>query len=404
MKSRKRAKPANYPTINSILIFAVALATYAQSFATPQLASYAGNRCSTCHVEASGSGMRNDFGWNFGRDVALFHPKAIGIDELYALVDKDDYAYFDGIFAAGADLRFQTVRSHKTDQSKRVYYPMQASVYAALTPFEWISVSGRYNFGRVIFPGQQTWTTAISLKPSESFPSLRFGHLQPALGFFDCDMTAFDRRLGVVDGSKTLFPPYYAEYGVELTYESLDWLTLIIGAYSAENLKSVWLYGGDESMIRSGENDDPIAYSAAAAIYPEFLSDDLPSASLGGAYYLCKDFQYFNFFVKYNIVETLSVSAYFAHSQADTAQRSANYGVEIVYVPINGVFAGVRAERGETTINTAFASKQDFPSYQAVAYLRVIPLPYIEIIPEYRFLDCLEYASTRWAFQLHFYY
>ncbi|HPI19847.1 MAG TPA: hypothetical protein PKY56_05695, partial [Candidatus Kapabacteria bacterium] len=38
----------------------------------PEFALWTGNKCTTCHLNQQGGGMRNEFGWSFPKDASLF--------------------------------------------------------------------------------------------------------------------------------------------------------------------------------------------------------------------------------------------------------------------------------------------------------------------------------------------
>ena len=45
-----------------------------------------------------------------------------------------------------------------------------------------------------------------------------------------------------------------------------------------------------------------------------------------------------------------------------------------------------------------------FHTTQLVLNAKMFVMPYLELIPEYRYISCEEYKSTRWALQMHVYY
>ena len=227
-----------------LVISIIALAYITYLYATPEFALWTDNRCSKCHVNLHGGGLRNEFGWNFSKDASMFTPTDLGIDSAWKSIDKSKYSSFDSLFAWGMDFRMQTVRSHKTEDAVRRIFPMQASLYLSLNPLNWLSVDGQVNIAPKIFAGQQIWSAALNIKPDESLPSLKIGYFTPSLGLRNCDMTALDRRIASQDGTESFIAPDYAEYGMEMSYEGQDWFTAQIGMFDSKSLSELTLYGG----------------------------------------------------------------------------------------------------------------------------------------------------------------
>lgn len=384
----------------ALIIFSIFFtAVIADLMATPELALWSGNRCSECHIDAQGSAMRNDFGWTFGKDASVFLPSDLGLDFLYDL-DKDDYSYGDGWFAFGTDIRFQTARSHKTPEAVRKFFPMQAALYFNSNPYNWIMLEGKYNFGPKIFDGQTLWNASIKFHPLENFPAIRIGRFQPAMGIRDCDMTSLDRRVAVQDGTEVLIAVDYAEYGLELVYESLDWLTVNAGVFDSKSLREVTLFGGQEELVNVEGNP---SFNLRFVVWPSMLYYDLPDLYFGGGTLINGRFVYNTAFAGIAITDYLQFYAKYSGTNKPFSRNTNNYIAGIFYVPYKGVFLGIRGETGKT--NYYFTGgDMSLTTNQIILNARVMLLPYLEIIPEYRWMDTEEYHSLRWALQFHLYY
>jgi hypothetical protein len=371
----------------------------AEMTATPELALWSGNRCSECHIDAQGSGMRNEFGWVFGKDASFFTPEELGLGSLFDL-DKKNYSIGNGWLALGTDFRIQTARSHKTDDAVRKVFPMQASLYANSNPYDWIMVEAKYNFGPKIFNGQTLWNASISLKPFDELPALRIGRFQPAMGLKDCDMTSLDRRVAAPDGTEVMISVDYAEYGIELVYESLDWLTINAGIFDSKMLREVTVFGGQEYIV--GVEGNP-TFNLRFLIWPSAYYFDLPDMYFGASTLINGKFIYNNAFAGIAITDEIHLYGKYANTNLPMSRYTCSYIAGMNYVPYKGVILGLRGEIGKTTYFFT-GEEETLTTNQIVANAKILLLPYFEIIPEYRWLDTEEFHSLRWVLQMHLYY
>jgi hypothetical protein len=396
-------------------IFIIVLITgfwFSSINATPELSLWSGNRCSTCHINLQGGAMRNEFGWKFSKESTTFSLMDETLGSIYSF-DKSKYSYFDSLFAFGFDTRVQTTRSHKTDNSVRKYYPMQASLYLNSNPTKGIMFEGQYNFGNMIFPGQSQWMASMIIGADPGRPYFRIGRFQPSMGIRDCDMTILDKRIAVPDGTESFIPPDYAEYGAEIIYESFDWLSVNLGVFTSDSLNRNTIYGSDASLI--GEPHS-LSYNAKVTFYPEWLWDDFPAAFIGASllsnFFPDGSLNYYNIFLGYALMDNVYLQARFAGTQMkgknskleNIARSTQNWIAGVTYMPYKGIFIGLRAEHGNSNLETGNIEYYDFNTTQIVANVKFLPVPFFEIIPEYRFIDCFYYKSSRWAMQLHLYY
>ncbi len=376
--------------------------------ATPQLALWTGNRCSACHISNQGGGMRKDFGWKFSKESSIFSIYDEPLATIYS-IDKKNYSYFDSLFAWGLDFRYQSSRSNKTDDAVRKYYPMQASFYANTQPWYWLLIEGQYNYGDLIYPGQQEWSASAYIKPWKHLPALHIGKFEPAMGLFECDMTMLDRRYAVSEGSEQFIPPDYAELGAELIFESFDWLSLNLGVFDSWNLAKQKVWGNDLQIITVPHNP---SFVFKAMFYPEWYFDDFASSFIGGAVLVNGRFVYYNIYAGYSVLENLSLEAryYGSHLSGDVEdinnKNTTNSFIgQINYIPYKGIILSARAESGNNLMMIGENVEQyDFNTMQYVLSATFQPIPYVELIAQYRIIDCYYYTSGRWMFQAHLYY
>jgi|GEM_PF-239632 len=407
------------------LITILSLTLIGELYSTPEFSLWTGSSCVSCHVNRQGGGMRKEFGWTFGRDASLFQPAEAGLRWLYFL-DKSKYHKFDSIFTYGTDFRLETFRSHKTPTAKRRIIPMQASLYANLHPYKWLTFEGQYNFGKLVFPGQTSWSASAILQPFPDLPALRIGRFQPSMGIRDCDMTSLDRRVATPDGTEIIIAPDYSEIGFELIYSSLDWLLVNAGAFDSRSLHEVSSNGvfGFESIVPVFNSPDMnfthffdpkkfiaesfnnnLSVTARVIVFPELGIEGFPAVYLGGSTMVNGRFVYNNAFFGIAVMDNLHTYFKWANSNSPYIRFTNSYIAGLTYMPLKGLLIGARVEHG---ISDWFldnsAEKLSFITNQYVLNAKIFVLPYIELIPEYRYIATTEYSSLRWAFQLHLYY
>lgn len=392
--------PRNISKICFILI-AFGILFHHKASAIPEFSSLTGNKCASCHVNAQGGGLRNEFGWNFGKDAAMFRPDDIGLDGFYSLFDKSKYSYLNGLLAFGGNFRMMTARSHKSEDAVRKYFPMQASLYGAVEPAKWILAEGVYNFGPKIFPGQQSWSASVYLKPIDWLPKLRLGYFQPSIGERECDMTTLDRRIAGTGATETLIAPDYAEWGAEFIYDTLQWLTAAAGIYDSKSLGELGLYGGQIPLLRMEGNP---SFLVKFVVSPHWLDEDLPTSHFGASCYVNADFWLAHIFGSVSVFEDLFIFGKFAMSKKEYERETRNFAIGAVFYPYNGIFLGARAEQGETKLILMPGISPTLKAWQLILNAKIIPIPYIEVIPEYRVLDVDEYQSGRWTLQVNLFY
>lgn len=404
-----------------LYIFAFLFVNALPAIATPEFAAWTDNKCSKCHVNTQGGDMRNEFGWKFAKDASYFNSEDEEVKPFYDAFDKDKYAYFGKTTAFGFDFRMQTTRSHKSADAVRKYYPMQGTFYAGFFPAEWMTFSGKINAAKPeFFPGQQWWAAECFVNPGAGLPGLRFGKISPSFGLRDCDMTSLDRRTAMPDGTESLIPPDYSEYGAELVWDPGETLTFNLGIFKSDALNDVDVFG--MSPLLHLENNPTSNIRLIAYPHKEF--DDLPESYLGGSFTANGRFFYSTVFAGVSLSQDVNFYAKYSTTNIAFSRNTNNYIFGVTYMPEKGLFLGTRAEfgntrmfitndsiypiaidGGETVIHELkILDRLDFKNIQIVVNAKWFLMPYLELIPEYRYLRTEEYESTRWAIQFHAYY
>ena len=97
------------------------------SFSLPRFAVKNGSSCIACHVNPTGSGLRNDYGTNV---VAL---EELPLEHWLDKGNEDWDGYVSDHLQVGGDFRLQGIQYNATNASKEVaFFPMQADIYVYL--------------------------------------------------------------------------------------------------------------------------------------------------------------------------------------------------------------------------------------------------------------------------------
>lgn len=389
----------------TILLAGIASVT---AMAIPQFSAISGNRCSNCHVAPSGGGVRNDLGWYSWYDVGLISRDSSFLAPMYA-IDKEN-TFFDGMLTLGMDARVQSTRSFTSPQATRSTFPMQASLYAALTPIKAVTLEGTFNLAalrqgasggpRIVYPGQRMGSLSAIIAPSLSLPVLRVGLFRPSIGMRYDDHTMGSYGYATSTSRQTLVAPDWSEYGAEITYEGLRWLTLQTGLFGSEGLSQVRINDGGTRTVSAVTGNQP-TITARAVVWPRVFNDKL-NMWLGGSVLSNNALTLTSAFAGVGLSDHLSLLLDRTSMKLNNVIETENWTAELMYQAATWVFPYIRAERYWTDqVNAAGTVLTD----AAIIGAQIFLLPYVELRPEYRILDTWkEGYSSRWNFQLHIFY
>ena len=368
-----------------------------QTIATPQFALLNGERCASCHANAAGGGIRTKRGFFEMNRTGMIQPRSIGIKSL----GDDRNTILNDRIALGTDLRFQTVRSPKSADVNRRYFPMQASAYSTFRIFTWLRGEASYNFGPKKYFGQEKWTASAIIQPENSSSQLRAGFFRPSIGIRYDDHTVIANQVAGGDYT-SLIPPAYAEYGAEYTFNGIEWLTATAGAFSARNLAEVRATnagGGQISLITNRDRPSALLrmelHSPAAgdAVYIQ-----------GGSSWLANgDFNMENLFLGAGFGHRVSVLGEFIHSEKRHLQHTNNGTLDLTCRVARPLLLFVRAERGVTRNTRELGNVKTYMNL-GTAGAEIFLFPHIELRPEFRIVDTEKYRSTRYYAQIHLFY
>ncbi|MBI5325825.1 MAG: hypothetical protein HZB41_11240 [Ignavibacteriae bacterium] len=387
---------------NKILILFVLLSVNA--FALPQYSMLSGNKCINCHVNPAGSGIRNDLGWYARNDVGLINPGDIGLGGFFKNVASTNQA-FNKLLLFGFDFRYETAMIGPPDKPTRKYFGMAATPYLSLKPFNWLNLGGSYNifydvYNKTRYPGQKAWTAYMIVQPDITMPSLKAGYFSPPIGIhFDDHTVLVDQVPG--GGQPQLIPPDFSEYGAEINYEGLKWLSLTAGVFQAKSMAENTVRDSTGNVVPL-TNKDKISFAVNGSLWQRFFENKL-NLQLGGSYYINDDFNISSVYFNAGLTDELSLITELLMTNKKDIRKSRNFVVGLMYQLHDGLLIEARLEKAFTD---DLINKLNWTTNQYLIGLHIFPLPYIELRPEYRIYD-REWAEgymAQYAVQIHLYY
>ncbi|MCX7908995.1 MAG: hypothetical protein N2560_05700 [Ignavibacteria bacterium] len=393
----------------SIIVILVFLGC--EIFSRPQysiLQTY-GTKCSACHVNVQGGGARTVPGWLSRKDISLIDPNWIGLKKFFEnLLARN--SYFDDKLVFGFDARWQTARwPSGIASSKRDYMIMQLNPYLIIQPTNWLFFEGTYNLAYEIekdkrYPAQQPYSFSIYLKPFENLPSLRLGYFLPPMGQKWDDHTMFVRYAVAYRGKHPVVPHDYAEWGAQIDYENISWLSLSAGVFSGKNLSTLKIpkiVNGKDTSVQLVK-DNSLGFAARGMVSPPEIIKGLTSYC-GGTFYLNDDYYVSSVFLGLGLPDRFSLIGEYARTQKKDSRLSLSFSTELTYQVTESLLPFIRAERSilkdKNQNKPVYATNLVFGSH-------IILLPSLDLLIEYRILDReqLEGYFSQWAIQIHLYY
>lgn len=354
--------------------------------ALPRFSLLTGTRCSACHFNPQGSGIRNELGWSSMNQVGAISPSSLGLDSLYA---AETNTLFDGLVTLGLDARLQMAKLGHTATTPRKIIPMQLAPSLAITPSEELAIYGTYNAGPTRYVGQTSYEFAVQYQPGITLPGIRAGYIQPSIGIRHDDHTMYMRRDAARLGTP-IIPPNYNDWGAEITYEGQHWLTVNAGAFSARNLA-----GKPELSLDSAK---PL-YLARIILWPQLLDDGL-NGMAGASFFGNDDFSMMNAFAGVGLSDKATIYGEGMYTRTADNWIYRNMMVHGSYQLAQWLALDWRYEWGLTE----HVSTGPLYAHSFVIGTQFFLLPYLELRPEYRYFENDQYGMGQYTVQLHAFY
>jgi len=387
-----------------------------------------GTKCSNCHVNNNYGGQRSTAGFISRNAMSVIKPEWVGLKGLYEFLD-DKNAFIDDKIVWGLDFRYQNARWGQTNKLQetrdtnlqpvrptleRKGMIMQLAPYISLYPIDWLKIDGMYNFSYDIEPnmrykGQQPGTVSATFDIHKDLPTIRIGYFPPEMALDFDDHTLLVRQVAGNARSQPLIPADYAELGIQLNYDRIDWLSASFGIFESKNMADLLI-----------DNAIPVVdKNTLSSVFNVSVNSELPLGLIGflgtthylngnlktdNGIYIGRDYYTIStIYLGFGKSDLFSIMAEYSTSNKQSIRKVDNFLIEATYQLIEPVNIFLRYE----TANTDLKLKNE--KYDATQYVigsHIYILPYVDLLPEYRIYDRGDVSgySSQWAIQLHIFY
>ena len=355
------------------------------TYSLPRFAVRLGDKCIDCHYNPTGGLIRNEDGWNFGKNIlSAISPR------------EQDFSMSPKIgenITLGLDYRTQFLYSAEKDRAD--FQQMTGSIYTNIALAEKINLLARYDF---IYDIWEAYGVA-NILPGNGY--LKVGSFEPYFGLRIDDHTAYtrggDMYLLFTNGRNGLiYNPLYTEAGLEIGYQfgELAFLTGSVGT----NLTSGSTLTRDPTYTARLELDPKIG-KVNLLFGGSYASTELIQATPTGPTVLPAYFYGFFTGVGYNRFSLLA--EFDIGNDVSSDSTKSNYAMaELAYVITIGLEAVVRYDRVDPNIDVSNDELQHI-----ILGFEWFPYSFIEIRPQYRFiLEEENVSNDAVVIQFHFWY
>ena len=422
--------------------------------ATPRMSLTAGTPCSGCHFSPNGGGGRTELGWGSMNTVGAITYDQLGLSALH---EQESNTLLSEQVMLGFDARLQWARLGRPEynENNEVSYPdltmipMQLQPYIGYKPTHDVTLYGSFMPGpdlmnrdggswepaKQVYPGMSAYEAWAMYSLNHGTINVRAGQLQPTFGIRHDDHTIMIRGDGL-NRRVPVIPPNFTELGADVSYQPMRWLRADLSVVDTTNLDASLNRDGVlqlEGQVK-GEAPNtlwPVATSARVMLMPQFtfggggdasedefgddFGDDFDAepaevskpvtmnAWLGGSIYMSGDFMMLNGFFAAGIDRGLSLIGELMWSKRTIYYRQLNMHLGLSYALKNWLSLHARVERAQTHKLTTLIDEVGVTE-QYVVGAELFVLPYIELRPEYRLSENLDYRFGFASLQVHMFY
>ena len=140
----RRPRVPHVPCAVRFLWALLAVAAFASAApsanALPLYASREGRNCISCHIDPNGSAMRNDFGFNYGKNR-----HSMGEEDRWSKVTVNPQ--LNDWIRLGLDTRIMYVASHTDGQAQlttSTFFPMEGMLRVSIDPVDYLTIVGTH--------------------------------------------------------------------------------------------------------------------------------------------------------------------------------------------------------------------------------------------------------------------
>lgn len=362
----------------NIIIFSFLLAGILinTSLSLPRFAVRLGDKCISCHYNPTGGIIRNEDGWNFGKNIlSAITPR----EQDFAMTPK-----IGNNITFGLDYRTQFLYSE--EKSRTDFQQMTGSIYTNIGLAKNINLLGRYDFINQIW---EAYGVAHIL-PNNGY--IKAGSFVPNYGIRIDDHTAYTRGgdfflLSSNGGQGLIYSPFYTEAGVEAGLYISNWALFTASA-------------GSNLLNNNTLSKDP-TYTTSLEMYPKIGKVGL---LFGGSYAAAKiprTADFYGGFAGFGYNRFSLLAEFDLGNNVISSGTKSNFAMaEAAYVILMGLEAVVRYDRLDP--NTSIDNDE---LQRIIVGFEWFPYSFIEIRPQYRFiLEDPSQENNSAVLQLHFWY
>lgn len=229
---------------------------------------------------------------------------------------------------------------------------------------------------------------------------MRTGFFQIPLGQKWDDHTFFVRSTIGQAGKRYIVPDDYADWGIQLDYENISWLSLSAGVFNGKNLSKLTSRDASSKTI-SIVDTNSFGLALRGMYITEFI--EVINSYIGGSFYLNDVYYITSAFFGAGLSDRVLVIGEYVRSEKKDSRLTLSFLADITYQLTDSFLPFIRAERSilkdKDQNKPTYATGLTFGSH-------IILLPSLDPLIEYRILnrEHLEDHSAQWVFQIHFYY
>ena len=375
-----------------VFSFIISLTYLSTAFSLPRFAVRLGDKCVDCHYNPTGGIIRNEDGWNFGKNIlSAISPR----DEDFLMTPK-----IGENITLGLDYRTQFLYSSELNRTD--FQQMTGSIYTNISLAQTINLLARYDF---IYDIWEAYGVA-NILPGNGY--VKVGSFQPYFGLRLDDHTAYtrggDMSLLFTGGRNGLiYNPYYTEVGVEIGYQfgNIAFLTGSVGS-------GINYFKDSYNPYNRSLAKDP-TYTARLELDPKIGRVNL---MFGGSYCSTHLAQYspsphiapadfYGFFGGIGYKRFSLLAEFDLGNDVSSDSTKSNYAVaELAYIITLGLEAVVRYDRVDPNTDISNDELQHI-----ILGFEWFPYSFIEIRPQYRIvLEDPKVDNDAVVVQFHFWY
>jgi hypothetical protein len=346
------------------------------AFSLPRFSVLLGNKCIDCHYNPTGGIIRNEDGWNFGKNIlSAISPR----DQEFKMTPKigDNITF-------GLDYRTQYLYS--SEKKRTDFQQMNGSIYTNVGLAKKINLIGRYDFINFIWEAYGV----AQILPNNSY--IKVGSFQPNYGIRIDDHTAYTRggdfALLSSEGRQGLiYTPFYTEAGIESGFYISDWGLLTASA--GTNLSNNRTLSKDPTYTARLEIDPKIG-RVGLMLGGSYASAKIPQSAQFYGGFAGFGYRRFSLLGEFDLGENVSINGV-----------KSNYAMaEAAYTITLGLEAVVHYDRFDPNTSTDKDELQHI-----IVGFEWYPYSFIEIRPQYRFmLENPKVNNDSAVIQFHFWY